>query len=60
MKLGIFAKTFSRPTIEEVFQSIARQSGFTGPIIMHGLEEMDVAFSREFLRQTLAYAGFIL
>src|SRR4029077_4551570 len=24
MKLGIFAKTFSRPTIEELFQSIAR------------------------------------
>jgi len=23
MKLGIFAKTFSRPTIEELFQSIA-------------------------------------
>ena len=23
MKLGIFAKTFSRPTVEELFQSIA-------------------------------------
>ncbi len=23
MKIGIFAKTFSRPTIEELFQSIA-------------------------------------
>ena len=44
----------------EYYLRCAKQSGFTGPIIMHGLEEMDVAFSREFLRQTLANAGFIL
>jgi sugar phosphate isomerase/epimerase len=135
MKLGIFAKTFNRPTIEELFQSIAsyginsvqfnlscarleplpkhvpsgcnqqqvldeafallgdsiliahakdrnkdfqtcaagkgildfeyylkcaKQSGFNGPIIMHGLEERDVAFARSFVRQRLAQAGFIL
>lgn len=27
--------------------------GFTGPLIMHGLEEEDVSFSREFLQRTL-------
>jgi len=37
-----------------------KQSGFTGPLVMHGLDEIDVAFSREFLRQTLVNVGFIL
>jgi sugar phosphate isomerase/epimerase len=27
-----------------------KQSGFSGPLIMHGLEEKEVAFSRDFLR----------
>jgi sugar phosphate isomerase/epimerase len=31
-----------------------KQSGFNGPLVMHGLDETDVGFSREFLRQTLA------
>ena len=44
----------------EYYLQCAKQSGFNGPIIMHGLEERDVAFSRDFLRQTLANAGFIL
>jgi sugar phosphate isomerase/epimerase len=44
----------------DYYLQCAKQSGFTGPLIMHGLEEMDVASSREFLRQTLANAGFIL
>jgi sugar phosphate isomerase/epimerase len=44
----------------EYYLQCAKQSGLSGPIIMHGLEEMDVAFSREFLRQTLANASFIL
>jgi sugar phosphate isomerase/epimerase len=35
----------------------AKQSGFTGPLVMHGLEENDVAFAREFLQQTLAKIG---
>ena len=37
-----------------------KQSGFTGPLVMHGLDEIDLAFSREFLRQTLVNVGFIL
>jgi sugar phosphate isomerase/epimerase len=44
----------------EYYLRCAKQSGFTGPLIMHGLDEIDVAFSREFLRQTLANVGFIL
>jgi sugar phosphate isomerase/epimerase len=36
-----------------------KEIGFAGPLIMHGLEEVDVAFSGEFLRQTLAKTGFI-
>jgi sugar phosphate isomerase/epimerase len=43
----------------EHYLRCARQSGFTGPLIMHGLDETDVAFSREFLRQKLANVGFI-
>jgi hypothetical protein len=38
MKIGIFAKTFSRPTIEDLF----------------ALQEEEVAFSRDFLRRSLA------
>jgi sugar phosphate isomerase/epimerase len=38
----------------------AKQSGFNGPLVMHGLDEMDVPFSREFLRRTLAEVGVIL
>jgi sugar phosphate isomerase/epimerase len=37
----------------------AKQSGFNGPLVMHGLEETDVAFAREFLQQTLANIGLI-
>jgi sugar phosphate isomerase/epimerase len=44
----------------EYYLQCAKQSGFNGPIIMHGLEEREVAFARYFLRQTLANAGFIL
>ena len=28
-----------------------KQSGFAGPLVMHGLEEEDVTFSRDFLRR---------
>ena len=31
-----------------------KKIGFTGPLIMHGLEEQDVAFSRDFLHRILA------
>ena len=31
-----------------------KEIGFTGPLIMHGLEEEDVAFSRDFLHRILA------
>lgn len=31
-----------------------KKIGFTGPLIMHGLEEEDVAFSRDFLDRILA------
>jgi len=31
-----------------------KQIGFSGPLIMHGLEEKDVAFSRDFLHRILA------
>jgi len=31
-----------------------KKIGFTGPLIMHGLEEKDVAFSRDFLHRILA------
>jgi sugar phosphate isomerase/epimerase len=31
-----------------------KQSGFAGPLIMHGLEEEEVPFSRDFLRRSLA------
>jgi sugar phosphate isomerase/epimerase len=31
-----------------------KKIGFTGPLIMHGLEEDEVAFSRDFLRRILA------
>jgi sugar phosphate isomerase/epimerase len=74
MKIGIFAKTFQRPTIAELhakdrnndFKACAagkgilafeyylrclKEIGFAGPLIMHGLEEEDVAFSREFLQR---------
>jgi len=44
----------------QYYLQCVKQSGFNGPIIMHGLEERDVAFARYFLRQTLANAGFIL
>ena len=38
----------------EYYLRCAKQSGFTGPLVMHGLHEIDVVFSREFLRHTLA------
>jgi sugar phosphate isomerase/epimerase len=31
-----------------------KKIGFTGPLVMHGLEEEDVAFSRDFLHRILA------
>jgi sugar phosphate isomerase/epimerase len=37
----------------EYYLRCLKQCGFTGPLIMHGLEENDVAFSREFLRRSL-------
>ena len=37
----------------EYYLRCTKQSGFTGPLVMHGLDEIDVAFSSEFLRQTL-------
>ena len=37
----------------------AKQSGFNGPLVMHGLGETDVAFAREFLCRALATVGFI-
>jgi sugar phosphate isomerase/epimerase len=43
----------------EYYLRCAKQSGFNGPLVMHGLDEIDVPFSREFLRQTLAKFGFI-
>jgi len=43
----------------EYYLRCTKQSGFTGPLVMHGLDEIDVAFSRDFLRQTLANVGFI-
>ncbi|HEY5741516.1 MAG TPA: sugar phosphate isomerase/epimerase [Terrimicrobiaceae bacterium] len=42
----------------EYYLRCAKQSGFTGPLIMHGLDEIDVAFAREFLHRTLANVGF--
>ena len=38
----------------EYYLRCTKQSGFTGPLVMHGLDEIDVAFSREFLHRTLA------
>jgi sugar phosphate isomerase/epimerase len=43
----------------EYYLRCAKQSGFAGPLIMHGLDEKDVADAREFLRRTLANVGFI-
>ena len=43
----------------EYYLRCAKQSGFTGPLIMHGLDERDVADAREFLRRTLANVGSI-
>jgi len=43
----------------EYYLRCAKQSGFTGPLVMHGLDEKDVAFSREFLRKAMADVGFI-
>ena len=43
----------------EYYIRCAKQSGFTGPLIMHGLDERDVADGREFLRRKLANVGFI-
>ncbi len=42
----------------EYYLRCAKQSGFAGPLIMHGLDETDVAFAREFLHRTLANVGF--
>jgi sugar phosphate isomerase/epimerase len=35
----------------EYYLRCLKEIGFTGPLIMHGLEEEDVAFSRDFLRR---------
>jgi sugar phosphate isomerase/epimerase len=37
----------------EYYLQCLKQSGFTGPLIVHGLEENEVAFSREFLQRSL-------
>jgi sugar phosphate isomerase/epimerase len=38
----------------EYYLQWLKEAGFTGPLIMHGLEEEDVAFSRDFLQRILA------
>ena len=38
----------------ECYLRSLKQSGFAGPLIMHGFEEEDVAFAREFLHRSLA------
>jgi len=38
----------------EYYLQWLKEIGFTGPVIMHGLEEQDVAFSRDFLNRILA------
>ena len=43
----------------EYYLRCAKEIGFTGPLVMHGLDEKDVAFSREFLRKTLANVGYL-
>jgi sugar phosphate isomerase/epimerase len=43
----------------EYYFRCAKEIGFTGPLVMHGLDEKDVAFSREFLRKTLADVGYL-
>ena len=43
----------------EYYLQCAKQSGFAGPLVMHGLDEIEVAFAREFLRQMLDNVGFI-
>jgi sugar phosphate isomerase/epimerase len=37
----------------EYYLRCLKQSEFTGPLILHGLEENEVAFSREFLQRSL-------
>ncbi len=37
----------------EYYLRCLEQSGFTGPLVLHGLEENEVAFSREFLQRSL-------
>ena len=37
----------------EYYLRCLKEIGFTGPLIMHGLEEEDVTFSREFLHRIL-------
>jgi sugar phosphate isomerase/epimerase len=37
----------------EYYLRCLKEIGFTGPLIMHGLEEEDVAFSRDFLHRIL-------
>jgi sugar phosphate isomerase/epimerase len=37
----------------EYYLRSLKQSGFDGPLIMHGLQEEDVAFSRDFLHRSL-------
>jgi sugar phosphate isomerase/epimerase len=37
----------------EYYLRCLKQSGFIGPLILHGLEENEVAFSREFLQRSL-------
>jgi sugar phosphate isomerase/epimerase len=43
----------------DYYLQCAKKSGFDGPLVMHGLDEKDVAFSREFLRKTLATVGYL-
>ena len=37
----------------EYYLRCLKEIGFAGPLIMHGLEEEDVRFSREFLERIL-------
>ena len=38
----------------EYYLRCLEEIGFTGPLIMHGLEEEDVTFSREFLHRIIS------
>jgi sugar phosphate isomerase/epimerase len=42
----------------EYYLQCLKEIGFTGPLIMHGLEEEDVRFSREFLERAAKFNRF--